>query len=140
MSVEILKNPEKVQTSDLGPSEVPEIVEEEKNTIRKVDSNEEEDVSIDKANSPANATETPVATGTRVDRKGTPILKSTTRTMEEKKTRKHKVTFIDQIDKTQELSTAHYVLSYKKFNSMNTFDQYEYNENDGQSSQCCNIY
>ena len=67
----------------------------------------------------------------RSDRFGTPILKSSTRTLEEKKSRKHKVTFIDKIDDTKQLNNYHYVLSYKKYNSMNTFDPYDYNENEG---------
>ena len=74
-------------------------MEEEKNTFRKLDSNEEDDFSIDKPNSRVDLN-TLVTTGIRVDRKGTAILKSKSRTIEEKKTRKHKVTFIDQIDKT----------------------------------------
>ena len=41
--------------------------------------------------------------GTRIDRNGTVIMKSLSRTLEEKKTRKHKVTFIDKVDNTKEL-------------------------------------
>ena len=40
------------------------------------------------------------------------------------------MTFIDKIDSSKELAEAHFILSYKKYNSMNTFDPYEYNESE----------
>ena len=40
---------------------------------------------------------------------------------EDKKT-KHKITFLDKIEKDSELTRTHYVLSYKRYNSMNTFE------------------
>ena len=70
----------------------------------------------------------------RVDRKGTPIV-TKMRSEDRKMKSKHKVTFIDQIDSSKDLCTTHLVLSYKKYNSMNTFDPYEFNENDGQNGQ-----
>ena len=45
MSVEISKNLEKPQNSDLGPTELQEIVEEGKHTLRIMDSNEFEESS-----------------------------------------------------------------------------------------------
>ena len=38
-----------------------------------------------------------------------------------------KVTFIDKVDKDKELSTVHYILSQKKYNSMNTYDPFDVN-------------
>jgi len=40
---------------------------------------------------------------------------------------KFKVTFIDKVEKEASLTTTHYVLSYKKYNAMNTFDPFEDN-------------
>uniref|UniRef100_A0A7S3CWN8 Uncharacterized protein n=1 Tax=Strombidium rassoulzadegani TaxID=1082188 RepID=A0A7S3CWN8_9SPIT len=56
----------------------------------------------------------------------------------EKKT-KYKVTFIDKIDRDTELARFHYVLSYKKYNAMNTFDPFEAEDNDTQS-HCCSTF
>jgi hypothetical protein len=56
---------------------------------------------------------------------------------EEKKNR-HKVSFIDKILPDTELNTLHLVISYKKYNSMNTFDPNSYEE--GESSHCCTIF
>ena len=39
-----------------------------------------------------------IPTGTRIDRNGTPIIKCLTRTLEEKKKGKHKITWIDKIE------------------------------------------
>ena len=95
------------------PSGDREIVEESKGDPKKVDNTPDYNIDLPE--------------GTRVDRKGNPIMK-----VEDKKLQKtkHKVTFIDQIEK-KELSTTHYVLSYKKYNAMNTFDPYEMTENEG---------
>ena len=41
---------------------------------------------------------------------------------DKKKGTKHKITFLDKIDKDNELTRIHHVLSYKKYNSMNTFE------------------
>ena len=49
-----------------------------------------------------------------------PDLPASEKPKDEKKT-KHKISFIDKIEK-KELTRTHYVLSYKKYNSMNTFD------------------
>ena len=38
------------------------------------------------------------------------------------------MTFIDKIDKEADLARTHYVLSYKKYNAMNTFDPFEVEE------------
>ena len=97
--------------------------------MRKLDSQGTElPTPLSKIDSKDSALDLPL--GTRVDRNGTPIIKCTTRTLEEKKKGKHKVTFIDKIDSSKELTETHYILSYKKYNSMNTFDPYEYNESE----------
>ena len=76
----------------------------------------------------------------RYDRNGVPILKKhellelikkqssvsspdvpETKKKDDKKT-KHKITFLDKIEKDAELTRTHYVLSYKRYNSMNTFE------------------
>ena len=76
----------------------------------------------------------------RYDRNGVPILKkhellemikkqssvsmpdgTETKKKDDKKT-KHKITFLDKIEKDAELTRTHYVLSYKRYNSMNTFE------------------
>ena len=44
-----------------------------------------------------------------------------TKKKDDKKT-KHKITFLDKIEKDTELTRTHYVLSYKRYNSMNTFE------------------
>ena len=126
MSIEILKDPEHPEES-LGPQPDAEIIEE-KTTLRKLDSTDVP-TPLTKMNSKDSGEGIPE--GTRIDRNGTPIIKSTSRTLEEKKSRKHKVTFIDKLDNTKDLHTYHFVLSYKKYNSMNTFDPYEYNEAEG---------
>ena len=48
-------------------------------------------------------------------------------TKKEKDKTKFKVTFIDKVDKDNSLTNTHYVLSYKKYNAMNTFDPFEDN-------------
>ena len=55
------------------------------------------------------------------------------------KKNKHKVTFIDKMDKDAELTRIHHVQSYKKYNSMNTYDPYYVEEGEG-SSHCCTIF
>ena len=76
----------------------------------------------------------------RYDRNGVPILKkhellelikkqssltsqeaAPDKKKDDKKT-KHKITFLDKVDKDAELVRTHYVLSYKRYNSMNTFE------------------
>ena len=57
---------------------------------------------------------------------------------DDKKT-KHKLSFIDKIDKDSELTRLHHVQSYKKYNSMNTYDPYYVEEGEG-SSHCCTIF
>ena len=47
----------------------------------------------------------------------------------EKKT-KFKVTFVDKIDPDADLARVHYVLSYKKYNAMNTYDPFEVEDNE----------
>ena len=91
----------------------------------------------------------------RVDRYGNPIIsravtlkqqalengKDSTvkkKDKDDKKT-KHKLSFIDKIEKDTELTTVHHVQSYKKYNSMNTYDPYYVEEGDG-SSHCCTIF
>ncbi len=46
-------------------------------------------------------------------------------TKKEKDKSKFKVTFIDKIEKETSLTSTTYVLSYKKYNAMNTFDPYD---------------
>ena len=60
-------------------------------------------------------------------------------TKKEKDKSKHKVTFVDKIEKDNSLTTVHYVLSYKKYNAMNTFDPFEV-EDGNNSSHCCTIF
>ena len=57
----------------------------------------------------------------------------------EKDKTKFKVTFIDKIDKETPLTSTTYVLSYKKYNAMNTFDPYEI-DGDQNPSHCCTIF
>lgn len=57
---------------------------------------------------------------------------------EDKKT-KFKVTFLDKIDKDADLARIHYVLSYKKYNAMNTFDPLDPEEREP-SSHCCTTF
>lgn len=57
----------------------------------------------------------------------------------EKDKSKHKVTFIDKVEKDIPLTSVHYVLSYKKYNAMNTFDPFEV-EDGNNSSHCCTIF
>ena len=52
---------------------------------------------------------------------------------------KHKVSFLDKMDKEGELISTTYVLSYKKYNSMNTFDPAE-SEPEESGSHCCSIF
>ena len=73
----------------------------------------------------------------RYDRFGNPIVKtirpalaeSPNRNKKERKEDKkkvYKVSFLDKIDNNSEpLMRIHYVLSFKKFNAMNTFDPME---------------
>ena len=90
----------------------------------------------------------------RVDRHGNPIIPRAMNlkllAMENKdspakkdkkddKKNKHKVTFIDKMDKDAELTRIHHVQSYKKYNSMNTYDPYYVEEGEG-SSHCCTIF
>ena len=56
----------------------------------------------------------------------------------EKKT-KFKVTFVDKVDPDTDLARIHYVLSYKKYNAMNTFDPFEVEDGESQS-HCCTIF
>tara|TARA_B110000285_G_C14902271_1_gene503856 strand:+ start:290 stop:685 length:396 start_codon:yes stop_codon:yes gene_type:complete len=71
----------------------------------------------------------------RFDRQGLPIIKIPRSEMESpsKKSKKddkkkvYKVTFLDKIDKDQELQRVHYILSQKKYNSMNTYDPFDVN-------------
>ena len=57
----------------------------------------------------------------------------------EKDKSKHKVTFIDKVEKDTPLTSLHYVLSYKKYNAMNTFDPFEV-EDGNNASHCCTIF
>ena len=85
----------------------------------------------------------------RVDRYGNPIIKinraeleSPTKTKKEKKEEKKKsfkVTFVDKVEKDQPLTRTHYVLSFKKYNAMNTFDPMD-TEQSQTSSHCCTIF
>ena len=79
----------------------------------------------------------------RFDRNGQPILKNPKKmgklkaisplpddgspTKKDKDKTKFKVTFIDKVEKDQSLTNTQYVLSYKKYNAMNTFDPFEDN-------------
>ena len=60
-------------------------------------------------------------------------------TKKEKDKSKFKVTFIDKVEKDQTLYQTTYVLSYKKYNAMNTFDPYEI-DGDSNPSHCCTIF
>ena len=44
------------------------------------------------------------------------------------KKKMYKVSFIDKVEKDSELHTTHYILSYKKYNALNTYDPFEANE------------
>ena len=46
---------------------------------------------------------------------------------------------LDKIDKESSLTSTTYVLSYKKYNAMNTFDPYDM-EGDQNPSHCCTIF
>jgi hypothetical protein len=93
----------------------------------------------------------------RMDRFGNPIISRATtlklvalesgkdspvkkKDKDDKKT-KHKLSFIDKPpnDKDNELTRLHHVQSYKKYNSMNTYDPYYVEEGEG-SSHCCTIF
>ena len=53
-----------------------------------------------------------------------------------------KVSFIDKLEdlsENQSLTKVHFVLSFKKYNSMNTFDPME-TENGASSSHCCTVF
>lgn len=58
-----------------------------------------------------------------------PAVSSPEKKNKDKKT-KFKVTFLDKIEKDSELARVHYVLSYKKYNAMNTFDPFEVEDNE----------
>ena len=57
---------------------------------------------------------------------------------EDKKNR-HKICFLDKIDKDADLIRVHYVLSYKKYNALNTYDPYDAEESSNHS-HCCTIF
>ena len=88
------------------------------------------------------------AAGGRCDRYGTPIVKldpalkkqaSANKKDKSDKT-KFKVTFLDKVEKDQELARVYYVLSYKKYNAMNTFDPWDNGDDPESSSHCCTIF
>lgn len=92
--------------------------------------------------------------GSRVDRFGNAIVKTRLnkpknaanespakrkeKEKEEKKNR-HKICFLDKIDKDADLIRVHYVLSYKKYNALNTYDPYDA-EDSQNHSHCCTIF
>lgn len=57
---------------------------------------------------------------------------------EEKKLR-HKICFIDKFEKDADLIRVHYVLSYKKYNALNTYDPYDAEESSNHS-HCCTTF
>jgi len=57
---------------------------------------------------------------------------------EDKKTR-HKISFLDKVNKDNDLIRVHYVLSYKKYNALNTYDPYDAEESSNHS-HCCTIF
>lgn len=87
----------------------------------------------------------------RYDRYNNPIIKEppgtkkshssgeTKQSKKEKDKNKHKITFVDKIDKDADLARVYYVLSYKKYNAMNTFDPFEVEEGES-ASHCCTIF
>ena len=52
---------------------------------------------------------------------------------------KHKVSFVDKIEKDREMVSTVYVLSQKKYNSMNTFDPTD-SEPEETNDPCCTIF
>ena len=55
------------------------------------------------------------------------------------KRNRFKVTFIDKIDQNEPLVRTHYVLSFKKYNAMNTYDPMDGDQ--GQNgSHCCTVF
>ena len=52
---------------------------------------------------------------------------------------RHKVTFIDKVDKDKDFINTIYVLSYKKYNMANTFDPAE-QEPEENGNPCCSIF
>ena len=95
--------------------------------------------------------ETAKGTAARLDRYGVPIVKPGARTLSKVTTNsgdklkdkgdkiKHKVSFVDKVEKEGEMVSTTYVLSYKKYNSMNTFDPAE-SEPEESGSHCCAIF
>ena len=57
----------------------------------------------------------------------------------EDKKNKFKVTYMDKVGKGQDLTRIHYVLSYKKYNALNTYDPFEEPDNEN-SSHCCTTF
>ena len=93
-------------------------------------------VSINNIGESQNEQESNVHKSNRFDRFGIPIIKvnrrelmeSPTRNKKERKEDKkklYKVSFLDKIENPEPLMRTHYVLSFKKFNAMNTFDPTE---------------
>ena len=46
---------------------------------------------------------------------------------------------MDKVEKGQDLTRIHYVLSYKKYNALNTYDPFEEPDNEN-SSHCCTTF
>ena len=65
--------------------------------------------------------------------------KSPSKKKEKQEKLKHKVTFIDKVDREKEIHSTIFVLSYKKYNSQNTFDPQD-SEPEESSSNCCTIF